>query len=71
MLNTNIMEEMICTETGMKLYRYFLSMDCVMSTDSNFENYIHGLKLKFSNPIDIEEIIIKWADEIKMQRKII
>lgn len=47
-----------CTETGMKLYRYFLSMDCVISTDSNFENYVPGLNLKFTNPVDIENIVI-------------
>jgi hypothetical protein len=59
-----------CTETGMKLYNYFLNMDCIMSTDSKFENYLPGLNLKFSNPNDIEDFIIKMAVKIRKEQVI-
>jgi hypothetical protein len=62
------MKTIKCTETGMKLYKYFLSMDCIMSTDSKFENYLPGLNLRFSNPNDIEDYIIKTAVKIRKEQ---
>ena len=57
-----------CTATGLIIYKYFVKLDGVFSTDPKFKNYF--LDMPFSNPNDVEEIIIKLAVKIRKEQEI-
>lgn len=62
-------EEYICTRIGYGLYRYFTSLKIqgFLSTDPN-EKYVLPDGTFYSRPDEVEDWIIRIAEQIKSER---